>query len=222
MNERWQTAFLVVSLCVLAALGLTPLIAVFRLGTDLAATWIIVVFQVVITVLGVVVGTAVTYYVTQSVVLAATSKALKKIDDLRQDHEDLVNKVALRAPPFAVGILLITQAVLYLADKSFEKDVATTVCVTLVLIIVFWLANELAAREDTRQRIVGTLVWVGGILFLPLMILLHENCDFRKVWGDFQSMPLGVECVAVLTFVAALLAPYALLEQRRRSGPRTP
>jgi hypothetical protein len=215
MNERWQTAFLAVGVCVLAALGVTPLIAVFRLGTDLTAGWIVLVFQIVIAALGVCVGTGLAYYVTQYLVLTGTDKALEKIEDLRRDHQELLNKAVLRVPPFAVGMLLIAQAVVYLADKSFERNVGVTVSLTLVLIVVFWLANELATRTSAPQRRLGICLWVAAVLLLPVMIIIDRNGDLSLVWQQFRSLSLQVKSVAILTLIAALLAPYAVWEQRR-------
>ncbi len=202
-NQKDYTGEIFASAVVVVALAL--LVAAFKLGAHLAAWWIVIIFQVLLTGAGVIVGGAFTLWVAQSLF----ESIAQHLRELQRSHDELITYVRRRVPTFIAAALVITEAAMIIADKAFKSETLPTVTVSLLLLVLFWVANEFMTSGSTFRRGIGIALWIFAILFLPLAVFLHRKGDWSAIKAEIESIQFGHFWALVLIGVLMLVLPFA-------------
>ena len=207
MNDQRTQNFLLIALG-LAALLLASslLVAVVNLGTQIASFWLLLIVQIAIAILAVgfvlgIIGKIFTWVVSE-------------IALLHERHKELLRALKKRTPWFVVLTLLVSQAVLVIADKSFQGQELPTVAVTLVLILLFFLANEFIVREHLMFRVLGFVLWFAAVLALPFFVWADRGFDTSAVLTQIDSFPMFYKAFYVLCSLVFILMPLLFIQQR--------
>lgn len=192
MDEKMQKVFYLglVGAALLAALAF--LIGVYHAGTSIAGTWLQVVLQVAMAIVSMLFCLFVAAWLFFWTVAEMTK--------LRQQHADALKALQKRASPLISVVLLSTQVLAYLSDKSFDDGGGSggsdgvgdggklAIAVTILLTITFFVANELIARPSRSVHIAGIVVWLLGVLGLPLAIWVSKGYNFQKTIEPFAKL----------------------------------
>jgi hypothetical protein len=201
--ERAGTVFLYAAGVALVLIALAFVIGVINLGKDLVTTWLLAIFQVFLVVVGAAVAIAVAYWLSAKVYYTLG----RRIDNLAISYEREHQWLRRRAPAFIVTLTIVSQAILILADKSFSGDVLTTVLVSILLLLLFWLAIELTANSRKLCRLLGYILYAFGILYLPFAIFLYHGLSIQEVWLWFSGLELRTILIMILTLVLLVFLP---------------
>lgn len=181
------------------------LLAVINLGALLASTWLLLLLQVCLAVLAIVISASICIYLIDRL----WTFIMREIQAINQRHADLLKSMKKRAPWFVTLTLLGSQAALAVADKSFNGETLPTVAVTLALILLFFLANELFTRERFAFKLAGYLLWLMTAASLPLLILIYGEFNVEKVYALISAIPIHYRYIYSLLMMAFLAAPFA-------------
>jgi hypothetical protein len=124
MNDQRALDFLLITLGIAALLLASSfLVAVVNLGTQIATLWLSLIVQGAIAILAI------------GIALIIVGKLFKwvfsEIVLLHRQYEELLRALKKRTPWFVFPILLVSQAVLAIADKSFQgQELPTELMVT--------------------------------------------------------------------------------------------
>jgi hypothetical protein len=180
-------------------------IAAYNIGSDIGTSWVVIVFQVVLTGCGVAVSVFLTYWIC----VALIEKSVERFDDFSREHEATLTGLKKRLSPIIAVTALIVQIVMIFADKVFSNSIAV-VMVAILLGILFWIGNELMLNENLLLRITGWLVWFGAVALLPVAVMVDQQWTVSELWHQIQSIPLRSRLVFVLLIAIATLLPLAL------------
>jgi len=124
MNDQRALDFLVIALGIAALLlASSLLVAVVNLGAQIATLWLSLIVQGAIAILAI--GIALT------IVGKLFKWVFSEIALLHRQHEELLRALKKRTPWFVFLTLLVSQAVLAVADKSFQgQELPTELWVT--------------------------------------------------------------------------------------------
>ena len=185
--------------------GGSLLIAVINLGAQIASFWFLLFVQLAIG--------ALLLAVVVSLVGTLASWTMGKLADLYEKHRALASEIKKRTPWFMVLTLLVAQAVVAIADKSFQGQELPTVAVTLVLILLFFLANELITRDKSVLRVIGFLLWFVAILALPFFVLLDRGFDWPLLYKQAMAVSLFYKAFYGLIVIVFALTPLLFIRR---------
>jgi hypothetical protein len=206
-NDGLMKLVIVAAICCAVLLCSSVFVAAFKLGTHLLAWWVIVAFQIFLTVCG---AAAFSIAVSWALVGWSMCVTAERIAALSRKHEEAIAKLQKRTPTFVVAAALVTQLVMVFADKAFGEDVLTVVTVTILLILLFWFGNEFMLRESKGMQIVGWAFWFAAVLFLPVAIMLHRHVDLSGLWMEFRKIPLRSQMALLLGTAVTAAAPFVV------------
>ena len=207
MSSQRTEQFLAVALVAgILLFGGSLLIAVINLGTQLASLWFLLFVQIAIG--------ALLLAVVVSLIGKLATWTMGKFADLYEKHRALASQIRKRTPWFMVLTLLVAQAVVAIADKSFQGQELPTVAVTLVLILLFFLANELVTSEERALRIIGFIVWFIAVLALPFFVLLDREFNWPLLYKQVMVVPLFYKAFYALIAIVFILAPLLFIRRR--------
>lgn len=207
MNDERAQKFLSIALGVTALLlASSLLVAVINLGAQIATFWLLLFVQIAIAVLVVV--------VVLWIVWKLFTWVMAEVASLHIKHAELLRELQKRTPWFVVLALLVSQAVLAIADKSFQGKELPTVAVTLVLILLFFLANEFIVREQLLLRILGFVLWFAAILALPLFVWADRGFNTNLILTQLNAFPLFYKVFYALCSLVLLLLPLLFIPRR--------
>ena len=185
--------------------GGSLLIAVINLGAQIASFWFLLFVQLAIG--------ALLLAVVVSLVGTLASWTMGKLADLYEKHRALASEIKKRTPWFMVLTLLVAQAVVAIADKSFQGQELPTVAVTLVLVLLFFLANELITRDKSVLRVIGFLLWFVAILALPFFVLLDRGFDWPLLYKQAMAVSLFYKAFYGLIVIVFALTPLLFIRR---------
>ena len=185
--------------------GGSLLIAVINLGAQIASFWFLLFVQLAIG--------ALLLAVVVSLVGTLASWTMGKLADLYEKHRALASEIKKRTPWFMVLTLLVAQAVVAIADKSFQGQELPTVAVILVLILLFFLANELITRDKSVLRVIGFLLWFVAILALPFFVLLDRGFDWPLLYKQAMAVSLFYKAFYGLIVIVFALTPLLFIRR---------
>ncbi len=207
MSEKDVYKFFLIALAIGAIfLGSSVFIAAINLGGAMVSGVMVVIFQVLITASAIVI----LFAITASITSAVYSSIVERISGLERSHGELLKTLNKRTPTFATSAALIAALVLLLADKSFKGEDIPTVCVGVVLAVLFWIANELLVADSRLRKVLGAFLWALALAFLPTMIYLHRDGNMDRIIQDFHSLGVTAISLLFLAFLVAFFAPIAL------------
>ena len=192
--------------------GGSLLIAVVNLGAQIASFWFLLFVQLAIGALLLAFG-ALLLAVVVSLVGTLASGTMGKFADLYEKHRALASEIKKRTPWFMVLTLLVAQAVVAIADKSFQGQELPTVAVTLVLILLFFLANELITRDKSVLRVIGFFVWFVAVLALPFFVLLDRGFDWPLLYKQAMAVTLFYKAFYGLIVIVFVLTPLLFIRR---------
>ena len=207
MSEERAQKFLLIALGVAALLlASSLLVAVINLGAQIATFWLLLVVQIAVAVL-------IIAFVL-SVVGRLFTWVTAEIDSLHKKYAELLSQLQKRTPWFVVLALLVSQATLAIADKSFDGEELPTVAVTLVLILLFFLANEFIVREQLPLRILGFVLWFTAVIALPLFVWADRGFKTSAVLAEINAFPLSYKVFYALCSLVFVLLPLLFISRR--------
>ena len=127
--------------------------------------------------------------------------------DLYEKHRALAQQLKKRTPWFIALTVLVAQAVVAIADKSFQGQELPTVAVTLVLILLFFLANELITGEQVMLRALGFVLWFVALATLPFFVALDRGFDWALLYKQALAVPIFYKAFYTLIALVFLLTP---------------
>lgn len=206
MDEKQQQTILVVAGAIgVICLGLALLVGAVNLGSELAAWWVVFVFQFLITALGAVAAVVVTLWILSFPINAITTS----LDALQRAHGELLAKLKKRTPTFVAICIVVTDATMLIADKSFQGETLPTVTVSLVMLVLFWIGNELMVSDSRPKFFVGAAVWVLAVASLPVAATLHRK-GLDKLFEDLGNLDMATKMTIGLVVLCLLLLPFVI------------
>ncbi len=219
MDDDWYVKLLwVVAVAILLAC-VSLLIVASNLGKDLVSSWMLVLFHIVISVAAVlVVGTLVAalMFLGAAFVSMLFEGIVNRLGDLERRYRDLTKRLEQRTPTFVSTATIIAAMVMLLSDKAFGEEKTPAVCIGIVLILFFWVANELLVAGTRGRYIVGIVVWFLGIALTPTVMLIQEHGDVSKLVHGILKLNLAIVATVVASIVLACVAPLTLKIKRIR------
>ena len=185
--------------------GGSLLIAVINIGAQIASFWFLLLVQLAIG--------ALLLAVVVSLVGTLATWTMGNFADLYEKHRALASEIKKRTPWFIVLTLLVAQAVVAIADKSFQGRELPTVAVTLVLILLFFLANELITRDKSILRVIGFFVWLVAVLALPFFVLLDRGFDWPLLYKQAMAVTLFYKAFYGLIVIVFVLTPLLFIRR---------
>jgi hypothetical protein len=140
----------------------------------------------------------------------AFSGLVQRVSDIEKKYGELLQKINKRTPTFVASSAIIASLVLLLADKAFDGQSVPTICVGVVLALLFWIANELLVADSKDKNKLGMLLWLISVFVLPTAVYIHHAGNLASMrsmlsaFGDTTITLLG------LAFLVACFAPIAL------------
>ena len=179
--------------------GSSLLVAVINLGEQIASFWFLLFVQLAVG--------ALLFVVVISLVCGLASWTIGRFADLYEKHRALAQEIKKRTPWFVVLTILVAQAVVAIADKSFRGQDLPTVAVTLVLILLFFLANELIVRDQVALRALGFIVWFVAVMALPFFVLLDRGFNWPLLYEQAMAVPLFYKALYALVALVFVFTP---------------
>lgn len=184
----------------------SALIATIKMGSVFVTSFMMSFFQFLVTVGGLILVAAIGIFV----VSWTHSNLVKRISTLESSYGEILQKINKRTPTFVTATALIASLVLLLVDKAFDGQTVPTVCVGVVLTLLFWIANELLVADSRPKNIFGAFVWLMSVLTLPAAIYIHYAGNFDIIQSEFLKLGLVTTILLTLALLVACVAPFAL------------
>jgi len=197
-EEQFKIPLWIFGIAVLI-LAITLLIAVINIGPDLATTWLLVVFQILIVIL----GAAFSLYLS----CRSIESVIARIHNIESRYNEEIKRLKRRVPTLVAAMCLLANGTMVIAGKSFSSDAITTVLVSLLLLLIFWFANGFAMSQNTSTRIVGNILYFFGILCLPIAALWYRDWNLQNLWHWISELELGTQVVIGLTILIFVCLP---------------
>lgn len=179
------------------------LIGIIKLSGQLAAFWVILVFQIVLVVLGVFVAALIASYL----IGESYKTIMSKIDLVRREQNELFKSMNKRVTSYITTTVLIADAILIITDKSFKGEILPTILVSLFLLIFFWIANELMITEEKPKKRLGVLIWIIGLILLPTLAYVFDPDNFIE---SLKAISLSNKIVIAFTLIGFIFIPIAV------------
>ena len=198
-DQQMQTLLFIAGAIAILLFGSSLLIAVINLGALIATSWLLIFIQVAIAILVLLVVTA--------AIGKFNTWVVGEITALNRKHAELLKQIRQRTPGFVALTLLISQAALTIADKSFEGKELPTVAVTLVLILLFFIANEFMVRDPRTFQALGFILWFAAVLALPFFVWADRGFNTSVVIEQLAAFPLVYKIFYALCLPVFVLLP---------------
>jgi|ERR1051325_971663 hypothetical protein len=123
---------------------------------------------------------------------------------------ELAKKLREPARPIVAMCALIVEAVKIVADKSFEGHEEEGLIVSLVLVILFFVANQwLKDEKNKKNQWIGAGIWLGAIALVPIMVMLINGWDLRELWEEIETnLEPGTMVVLGLVLFVLIILPF--------------
>ena len=183
--------------------GLGIIIAAVTIGITAAPSWLLSVGQIVLTVLVVVIAAIL-------IVLGASwtvSRTLDDIKNLERRFPEQIERAKQRTPTFVAVLLFVSEAIVIIADKSFEGNTVATLTVSFVMLLGFTLANELMAKAGRLLRITGLALWFLILAFLPCVVMINRSWGVRQLGSYLWSLPMATKLFFGLAALVMVVVP---------------
>jgi len=201
-NEtKFAVAAVIASIGALFA-GATLLVTAWSNRGTVLAGWVLVLFQVVLAV----VSAAFMVLLVSWLISWLTTQ----LDSFQTQHVKLARELSKRFSPAIAMIALVIQAVLVIAGEAFKDKSALMVSVTLLLIILFFCANELLIKDSKPLRAAGWAIWIFAICALPFYIWMDRGFDIRIVLSELHKIDLSLKIALGLGIPVLFVVPFAL------------
>lgn len=203
-DEKFKRLIIIILSLGFLSICLSLLLAVINLGTQLASTALLIVLQICLAFLFIIVVGGICMYLIEKI----WAHIVREIAAINQRHADLLKSMKKRAPWFVTFTLLASQAVLVIADKSFDGNNTVTVTVTIALIVLFFLANEFFSCERPAFKLAGYALWVMTAASLPLLVFIYSECDLKQAVANITAIPIHYQYIFTLLMVTFIAAPF--------------
>ena len=180
------------------------------LAPHMVTWWVILLLQIV----GVVCAAGISLALATRICGSLAISLANRIEHLSDEQKRILQKLQERTPPLLVAATLITQAVMAIADKAFGDNPVIVVVVTILLIILFWIANEFMLRDALVMRLAGWSVWGFAILALPTLVALFHRWSIHELWTEVSKLSTGTLIVFALSIPVVILLPLACATRR--------
>lgn len=216
-NSRAEIALI----CALLAGGLMVLYWILQvlwrvvetLSPYLLSTMVIGAFQIIMVFAGGIIALGISV----SLFLWLFRWAIQRFAELEAKDAEILRELKRQSPSFLVATALIADCVLAITDKSFGNP-AVIVCVTMVLIILFGIANHLFVRFDSSlAKVLGWALWVTALLIVPLAVLLSYRWTIGQLVAAILKQPPEFLIVYIVSLLIAVLCPVSLSGGRRNT-----
>jgi len=207
-DERKQTFLLFALVIALLLFSSSLLIAVINLGGQIVASWLLIIIQGAIALL--------VLLVVFAVIGKFGTWVIAEIAALNRKHAELLAKIRERTPWFVVLMLLLSQAALAIADKSFKGNELPTVAVTLILILLFFIANEFMVSDSKTFKVLGFVLWFVAITALPFFVWADRGFNITAIITELAAFPLMYKIFYALCLPVFVLLP--VLYTSRKDG----
>ena len=152
----------------------------------------------------------------------ATTGVAEELAKLQKDYQELAQAVERRKPTIVVALVVGVEVLMVVTDKVFGNDDAFTVSVSLLVLFLCCFGIELILHESRPLRALGWLVWICGVVLVPVSAVAHRKFDVTGLWKDVQEMDTGAPWIVAVATVALLALPFVFHEPRRPvGGPAT-
>jgi MFS family permease len=176
------------------------LLAVINIGHELATTWLLVFFQILIVFFSVLI-------VFLSIVVFAVI-SLWLIREIETRYSEEIKQLKRYTPTFVAGMCLLANSTMVIAGQSFQSDAIKTLVVSLLLLALFGFANYFAISPSVSWRIIGSLLYFLGFLFLPIAALWYHDWNLQWIF----QLDLGTQALIGLTFLILFVCFLFLLK----------
>src|SRR5262249_19629954 len=155
-------------------LGLASITTAVKIVFGNAPNWVLSVSRFVLTAFSVALAGILT--------IVGTSLAFQKIADdfmqLQRKYPKEIAKAKQRTPTFVAIAVLLSEAVVIVADNSFEGKTVETLVVSFVMLLGFGVANELMVKRGKVLMGLGIVMWILMLAFLPGAIMVDRGWGF--------------------------------------------
>jgi hypothetical protein len=205
-DDRYMKILLVtVALAVLLACGALLVVAI-NLGATLVSSSMLLIFQVLFSIATVlIVGCLV-----GAIVFKLYKSIVEQLANLESKYADLSRRLGQRRPAFVSTATIVAAMVTLLSDKAFGEENVPAVCVGIVLILLFWVANELLVAGTQVRFIFGIAVWFFGVVLTPIVMLIQQHGDVSALVHSILRLNLGMMAMVIASVVLACVAPLTL------------
>lgn len=200
--ERLLAAALIIGVLLF---GGALLVAAINVAGQIASFWFLLVVQIAIG--------ALLLAVVMSLIGRLAAGTMKVFADLYARHDALAKAMKKRTPWFVVLTALVAQAVVAVADKSFQGQAFPTIAITLVLIILFFLANELISQDRLELRVAGFGLWFLAVLTLPFFVLADRDFNWAVLHQEAMSIPLFYKTMYSLIALVFVFTPLLFIRK---------
>jgi hypothetical protein len=209
-NESvWNRTWVGIVLLILggaAAIGIVfgavaLLIAAFRMAWNNPTPWVVLVVQVLIAVITII-------FAIGCVILVIWTMSY-----LRNEHKESVEEAKKRAPTFAAAIVLVADGAQILASNSFRGGVVSTTTLCLLLLLWFWIANELVVRG---RRWAGTVVWYLAPLTYLFFALSNQHWRIESLVDALSGLNLPTQMLGGAWLLFSCCPTFSQEENRQR------
>lgn len=216
-DDRITLSFLLVAVGVLAV-GIATIIAVVRAAQPLHVPGLIVA-------VGEIVGIAIVVCLGLGAALwglgrgwrsltDAYAAVVGRLDRVERDHQKILAMLRRQAPAAAASALLIGNAVVLIADKAFEGNIAVTLATSVSLMLLFWIGSQLQAGKHRATVVIGWLIWLLAIALLPVGMMVLNGWDRAELLQFLSRFDLTTKLYWLVMVVVMALAPFLV----RRAG----
>jgi hypothetical protein len=205
-SETAKAVFFISGAIAILMLGGAVLVAALNLGGALVTGLMVTIFQIVVTIAAI----AIAFIIAGAIVAVLYQSIVVRLAELEMKYHDLLASMKKRSPTVATSLALFATLILLLSDKAFKGETLPTICVGVILTILFWIANELLVSGSRAKAAAGTITWVVGVAILPAAIYIHRGSDVSQVKADVFNLGLPAVVLICAALIVAVLAPIAL------------
>ena len=138
----------------------------------------------------------------------AFQKTMDEIASLSQRHPKQFVKIKKRTPTMIAVAILVSEAVVIIADRSFEGNKTAALGVSFVMLIGFSMANELMVNSSLLLRIAGVVLWLLIVAFVPGAIMIDRKWGLRELGTHVWSLPMATKLFFVLAALVMTILPF--------------
>jgi len=193
---------------VLAVLGVIVLfvlaIAAYRsVLRDNLPLLVSVVFQVIVTILGVVVAIVLAGAVSGYVGSRTWHMAAEMVSTVERNYDQrTLNKIKGRVPAAVTGTLLLGNGTLIYVDKAFGGDTLMVLAAALTCTLIFAVADWLMMSPRWGLRGLGWGIWGLTLLGVLIIVMGYYSWSPRYILGQlFHPLDLSSQLVSVVQTV---------------------
>jgi hypothetical protein len=183
--------------------GLGIIVAAVKVAVGTAPIWVLFISRLVLIGLSTV---AAAILAIRSASWAFT-KAVDEVTALEARHPKQLAQAKQRAPTFVAIALLVSEAIVIIADNSFEGKTVATLVVSFVMLLGFGLANGLMVKAGWIPWSVGLILWFLMLGFLPGAIMVDRRWGVRELGKHLWSLPMPTKLFFALAALVMLVMP---------------